>query len=123
MARIGRPSKPKYNIAYMIDVIEKYIEETPLPILKECCYKNNWNYDYVTQLQRKHPDLSLSIKKLLMKKEVVLELGMLSGKLPTAAAIFSLKQLGWSDRQDLVNIVKQDDDELTKALEEIAKTL
>ncbi len=123
MARTGRPSKPKYNIAYMIDVIEKYIEETPLPILKECCYKNNWNYDYVTQLQRKHPDLSLSIKKLLMKKEVVLELGMLSGKLPTAAAIFSLKQLGWSDRQDLVNIVKQDDDELTKALEEIAKTL
>jgi len=123
MARTGRPSKPKYNIAYMIDVIEKYIEETPLPILKECCYKNNWNYDYVTQLQRKHPDLSLSIKKLLMKKEVVLELGMLSGKLPTAAAIFSLKQLGWSDRQDLVNIVKQDDDELTKALEEIAKAL
>lgn len=123
MAVKGRPPKPKYGIAFMLNKIAEYTDDTPLPILKECCFKNNWNYDYIMQLQRKHPDLSQSIKRLLMKKEVVLELGMLSGKLPAAAAIFSLKQMGWSDRNDLVNVVKHDDDELTKSLEDIARAL
>lgn len=35
------------------------------------------------------------------KKEADLERGMLSGGIPPAAAIFSLKQLGWTDRQDV----------------------
>lgn len=121
----GRPPKPKYNIKYMVRTIRDYTDGTAMPILKECCFNQDWNYDYVMQLQREHEDLSQSIKRLLMKKEVVLELGMLTGRLNTGGAAFSLKQLGWRDRQDIINVNRDavDDDELTKSLEELAKTL
>lgn len=93
----GRPPKPKYELEFMLGVLEKYTQEAKLPILKEVCYLNDWDYDYVTELARERPELSLSIKKLLGKKEVVLEKGGLTGKFNHTMVIFSLKQLGWRD--------------------------
>lgn len=94
----------KYNIDDMIAIIEKYTEETELPILKEVCYMNNWLYNTVMKLQRDNEDLFHSIKRLLDKKEVKLERGALSGKLDKTMAIFSLKQLGWKDKQEIETI-------------------
>ena len=97
---MGRPKKPKYNIKHMIKTIDEYTSKTMIPILKECCYNNDWNYDYVDQLKRKHEDLSLSIKRLMTKKEVILEQMLYSGQNNTGY-IFSLKQLGWKVKQDM----------------------
>lgn len=106
MARIP---KPKYNINYMVKKIFSYTDNQPLPILKECCFENEWNYDYVMQLQRDNPILSQSIRRLLLKKEIQLEKALYSGGNNTAF-VFSLKQLGWKDNPEqlIVNNVIQD---------------
>lgn len=104
----GRPKKKladgteKYDVEAMCGKIEEYIEANKegIPILKECCFENNWNYDYVMELQRENPVLSQSTKRLLCKKEVNLEKGSLFGTLNSSQAIFSLKQLGWTDKRE-----------------------
>lgn len=104
MAKRGRPPKNKYAIAYMTARIGQYLDyyDGPVPILKECCLLNEWNYDYVMELQRKHEELSQSIKKLLDWKEVKLERGALNGSIDKTMAIFSLKQPahGWTDQRE-----------------------
>jgi hypothetical protein len=92
----GRPRKPKYTIKTMVRKIYEYTEKTQLPILKECCFQNDWNYDYVMQLQRDNPVLSQSIRRLLTKKEIILEKGLYAGANNTGF-VFGLKQLGWKD--------------------------
>lgn len=98
----GRKPSGKYDIADMVAKIDEYVDETKenLPILKECCLLNGWNYDYVMQLQRQHDELAQSIKKLLDWKEVRLERGALFGDFDRTMVIFTLKQPahGWSDK-------------------------
>ncbi len=136
-----RPKNPIYEIPYMLKQIEKYLQDCnvdgsqftktgqrkPLriPILKECCLKNGWNYDYVMQLQRDNDELNKAFDELLGWKEILLEQGMLYGTIKHGAAIFSLKQLGWRDNSQITFSKGEDieDDELTKSLEEIAKKL
>lgn len=98
---MGRVATGKYDIAKMVEIIDDYTDKTSVPILKEICYQNHWYYDYVMQLQRNNEDLTHSIKRLLDKKEVALERGMISGDLKATACIFSLKQLGWKDKQEI----------------------
>ena len=92
----------KYNIKHMCLKIDEYIKKNKInvPILKECCLDNDWNYDYVMELQRGNPLLSQSTRKLLNQKEVNLEKFALTGKVDKTMAIFSLKQMGWKDKQD-----------------------
>ena len=104
----GRKPSGKYNTAEMAEIINKYTDEAELPILKEVCYLNSWYYVYLTELQEKENELpiedrllTLSIKRLLSKKEVELEKGALIGKYQQTMAVFSLKQLGWRDKQDV----------------------
>ena len=94
---MARPTDEKYKITDMIEKIEIYTDNTFVPILKEICYKNHWNYVYVMELQKKHIKLSESIKRLLDKKEADLERGGLNGTLEKTTVVFSLKQLGWKD--------------------------
>ena len=107
MAR-GRP--PKYDTEEIIDIIEKYIEDTDLPIFKEVCYLNNWDDKYVYALGRKNEDLSHCIKKMSNKKEVELERGGLTGKYNPTMVVFSLKQLGWKDKQEEPEEENKDND-------------
>lgn len=86
----------RYNISYMVQAIRKYTDATPLPILKECCYQNHWNYNYFISLQSEHEVLRNAVVDLLTKKEIQLERFLMSGQNNTAA-VFSLKQLGWKD--------------------------
>ncbi len=117
---MARPKSNKYRIKDMVKKINEYTDNTKLPdipILKEICVENDWNYDYVMQLQRNNKELSQSIKRLLMKKEVLLEKGMTGGQLVASASIFSLKQLGWRDEAK-IEILEQEteEDELSKAI-------
>lgn len=139
---MGRRKAEKYEIPYIIAKIREYIQNCnvdgsqrtksgqrkPLriPIMKECCLKNGWSYDYIYELSRDNPELREAVKELTGWKEVVLEQGMLYGTIKPGAAIFSLKQLGWKDNQSIEVCQADsnvDDDELTKSLEELAKTL
>lgn len=117
---MARPKSGKYKIKDMVQKINEYTDNTELPdipILKEICVENDWNYDYIMKLQRDNDELRQSIKRLLMKKEVLLEKGMTGGQLVASASIFSLKQLGWRDEAK-IEILEQEteEDELSKAI-------
>lgn len=100
---MGRPKKEKYVIEKMVKQIKRYTDETVIPILKECCFENDWCYDYVMQLQRDNPVLSQSIRRLLTKKEIQLEKALYAGE-NNSAFVFSLKQLGWKDNPEPIII-------------------
>jgi hypothetical protein len=94
----GRPRK--YTKKLLKEIEEKiiaYTDNTPVPILAECAYELGMHRRQMYEF----PELNHAIKRLITKKESVLEKGALSGKLNTSMAIFSLKQLGWSDKQEV----------------------
>lgn len=87
----------KKKIDTVTDEMELYIAETAIPILAEFAYKNDYNRSQLYQIA----GLSNTIKKMMLKKEAQLEKLALSGNAPTAMCIFGLKQLGWSDKQEI----------------------
>ncbi len=94
----GRPRKyTKDQVDEIIAKFEEYIKYHDVPIIAEFAYEN----DIIRESLYDYQEFSTVLKKCTAKKEAALERGMLSGKFPPAAAIFSLKQLGWSDRHEL----------------------
>lgn len=94
----GRPKKYTEDVlADLAESLWQYIEETDIPILKEWCLREGIPATHVYDF----PELSEAIKACVDKKEVGLERGLLAGDIPAAAGIFSLKQLGWSDKQQV----------------------
>ena len=83
----------------MVKIFKEYTDNTQLPILKEVCFENDLDYDYVLQLQRENPELARVTRRLLAKKEIQLEKALMTGANNTAF-IFQLKQLGWKDQPD-----------------------
>lgn len=95
----GRPKT--YNEEQIQEIslkLEKYIAEEDIPIVAEFAYLNdvprNTLYDYT--------EFSTLLKKLIDKKEAQLERKGLTNEVNTGMAIFSLKQLGWRDRQEML---------------------
>lgn len=93
--------QPKYETEYIVEQIELYLEREEIPILKELCYEQNWDYDYFMVLRGRDEEVDRSIKKLINRKEAQLEKLALQGKIDKTMAVFSLKQLGWKDRQEI----------------------
>ena len=92
----------KYNIDDMTDIVDAYTNEClddplRLPVLKELCVLQYWDYDYVITLQRENDKLRQATKRLLALKESRLELNGVADKYNARMASFSLKQLGWAD--------------------------
>ena len=96
----GRPNK--YSKKFLKELKEQfgeYIDKTDIPIIAEFAYKN----DLYKQFFYDHIEFSDLIKKCVSKKEAQLEkLGLLK-QVDTGMAVFSLKQLGWRDKQDIEN--------------------
>lgn len=84
----------------LIQDINEYADTTDFPILKELCYLKNYNYDTVMKYQKQNEDIKAAVKRLLYKKEAYLEREGLKGTINPTMAVFSLKQLGWRDKQD-----------------------
>lgn len=101
---MARPTGRTEKYENIAEMLEKYVDEAEIPVLAEFAYKNNFTRDYIYTLAKTDQRLFNAIKKCTTKKEAVLELGTLMGKYEKTMAIFSLKQLGWSDR------VEQDHD-------------
>lgn len=97
MAKVGRPRKfSKKQVKELMCAFEEYIQNTEVPIINEFTYQQG----IIRQNLYDYPEFSTLLKRCTEKKEVALEKGMLSGNMPPAAAIFSLKQLGWSDKKE-----------------------
>ena len=98
---IGRP--PKVDLEKMLDDVEIYIETANPPIVAEFAHQHNITRSYLYQLAdaKKHEGddrLSNAIKAISEAKEVMLEQKALNGEYAGNMAIFSLKQLGWTDK-------------------------
>lgn len=79
------------------NLLIEYINNTEIPIVAEFAYQNHLR----RQLLYENKILSDTIKELIEKKEAQLERKGLEGGVDKTMAIFSLKQLGWSDKQEL----------------------
>ena len=117
MARPKGRTEKYENIAEML---EKYVDDAEIPVLAEFAYKNNLTREYLYTLSKTDERLFNAIKKCATKKEAVLELGTLTGKYEKTMAIFSLKQLGWSDHVELEHNNSKVDD-LIEAFNRIAE--
>lgn len=96
--KVGRP--PKYNqeqILILQERLKRYIVNTQIPIIAEFAYKNN----VARSTLYEYEELSTLLKKAVNKKATMLERFALRGKVNCTMAIFSLKQLGWSDKQNI----------------------
>lgn len=92
----------KINHEKLLADLEKYIDETDIPIVSEFAYKNGLHREQMYQLGE---EFSYTIKKLISKKEAQLERKGLNKEIDKTMAIFSLKQLGWRDVQEVeVNV-------------------
>lgn len=119
MANTGRPVGRTEKYENVAEMLEEYVDNAEIPVLAEFAYKNNLTREYLYTLAKTDARLFNAIKKCTTKKEAVLELGALRGEYEKTMAIFSLKQLGWSDK------VEQEQDntkvnDLVEALNRIA---
>lgn len=92
MAKRGAPRKT--DRAVLAAAFEKYIEETDIPIIAEFATNQKVVREHLYDM----PELSTLLKRCTQKKEANLEKRALNGDVNTSMAIFSLKQLGWSDK-------------------------
>jgi len=93
----GRPKN--YNNKQIAEIkvkLEEYIDNEDLPILAEFAYKNN----ITRQIFYDYKEFSTLVKKLFDKKEAQLERLGAFNIINATMAVFSLKQLGWRDKQE-----------------------
>jgi len=83
------------KIREIIKRIEDYILENRdgLPILKECCLKNGWDYGELLELAEEHIGVKKAVEKLQNQKEVNLEKGGITGKLSKPMSAYLLERL------------------------------
>ena len=98
---MARPNKYTEEIIIeMIAKLDAYVTETDIPIVAEFAYKNNIPKRTLYDLADKNDELLHSIKVLVTKKEAQLERLGLTGAIDKTMAVFSLKQLGWKDKNE-----------------------
>ena len=85
------------NVKAICKKMEKYITETEIPILSEFAYLNHIARKEFYRVE----GLNEIVDRLMAKKEAMLEKLALKNKINSTMAIFSLKQMGWKDRQDI----------------------
>jgi len=105
MAKRGRPISvwTPETLKKVNKEMRAYTEETDIPIMAEFAY----THGYPREELYKHPELSHSIKNMMSKKESQLEKMALLGVVNSTMAVFSLKQLGWRDKQEIENTVTE----------------
>src|SRR4029077_1943393 len=90
----GRPRE--YDREAILTAFEKYVTETDIPIIAEFAAQQGFGKHVLHDFE----EFSNLLKKCTAKKEGALEREALAGKVNCSMAIFSLKQLGWTDRQE-----------------------
>lgn len=102
MAKVGRPPKVKeVDMPELVQKFRDYIDTTDIPIVAEFAYKHGFGKMYFYERQ----EFSELIKICHAKKESALEIGTLTNQLNATMAVFSLKQMGWRDKEAKVVFV------------------
>ncbi len=96
MAKKGRPSTGRYD--NVVEELNKYIDDTELPMIQEFCYKNYYDRSTLYKMAKNNEDLHHAIKRCVTKAEFEAGTGAMCGKYNATATIFFLKQLGWTDK-------------------------
>lgn len=91
----GRPRE--WDRAELCEKFYAFVESERIPIVAKFAYEHGID----RQRLYEWPELADALKACIAKKESALEELALSGDVNCTMAIFSLKQLGWSDRNDL----------------------
>jgi hypothetical protein len=95
---MGRPIEwTKKRKADLLADFLAYIEESDIPIEAEFAYMHGMSKSYLYSF----PEFSEPIKLCVTKKEANLQVKGLNREIDTTMAIFSLKQLGWKDKQEI----------------------
>lgn len=98
LSNAGRPIEwTEEKIQDTIEKLNKYIDDNEIPIVAEFAYLHNIRKATLYE----KPQLKYAIKRLTEKKEAQLEKGALAGLINSTMAIFSLKQMGWNDKQQI----------------------
>ena len=74
----------------------QYIDSKDIPIVAEFAYTRGITRERLYEME----ELAYALKACIAKKEAALESMALAGEVNCTMAIFSLKQLGWSDKQE-----------------------
>lgn len=106
-----------YTYEYKKELLQKlieYIETEDYPTVPDFCRKNRIHkqrlYEFASDKSLNKDDLgkellgqfySDCIKKMNNNQEAFIEENALNDKIPSTFAIFKLKQLGWSDKQQI----------------------
>lgn len=109
----GRPRKVDPD--ELAKLALEYAFSCPFPIVAEFAHQNGITREYLYELAanekaKGNEQLSYGIKMISEQKEIVLEKGGLSGTLQPTLAIFSLKQLGWKDKQEVEQNISVDEE-------------
>lgn len=129
----GRPIKYTYEFkAKLLEKLVKYIDTTEYPTMPDFCVKNSiakqrvyeFASDKLTEEDRQNQPLGIyftdCIKRMNDKQEAFLEENGLVERINVPFAIFKLKQLGWTDRQQIDHSAT---DEMLKAITERNKAI
>lgn len=79
---------------------KKYIYGTDIPIIKEFAYLNDISRPTLYDIANKDEDFAEIMQICIDKKEAQLERKGLNNEINTTMAVFSLKQLGWTDKHE-----------------------
>lgn len=101
---VGRPRI--HDPEVIAPIFSAYIEDTAIPIVAEFAAQQGYGKHVLYDMANDSADFANLLRKCVTKKEAALERMGLKGEVNTPMAIFSLKQLGWSDKQE--NTLKGD---------------
>lgn len=99
----GRPIEyTPERIQEIIEYMEKYIEDSAIPSIAKFAYISNMS----RQALYEHSEFSDMLKRLKDKREAALEEKLFSDPRFATGTIFALKQMGWSDKQEIDHTTK-----------------
>jgi hypothetical protein len=92
--RHGPGPPPRSDRPELLAKLNEYIDAHDIPVLQQFCYQ----HDILHRQLYDWPELASAVERARNKKEGNLEIKTLFGEINARVAIFSLKQLGWTDR-------------------------
>jgi len=91
---VGRPQE--HDRIALASEFAQYIENNDIPIIAEFAYQHKVDMS----LFYSWPEFENLLKECIQKKQSALERKALKQDVNVTMAIFSLKQMGWSDKQE-----------------------
>lgn len=85
-----------HNRRKVLEAFDTYIDATDIPIVAEFATLQKLSREFLYS----NEEFADAISRCTFKKEAALERHALTGRVNTTMAIFSLKQLGWTDKVD-----------------------